>query len=206
MKTSNEFPWIGDHKSLSECYTNIQACNKYDPQEDNNTDLGSITDAKYIEEKDSEVFKKDDNGPVSVFDVAAYILKAIHSCTTMKLHKLLYYCQAWNLVWEDAPLFSQPIEAWANGPVIRVLYNFHKGKYTISYMDMSIGNENSLSVEQKRNVDEVLDYYGKMTAQNLIDLTHLESPWIKARAGAAPTERSTNEITLESMSEYYSSL
>ena len=29
----------------------------------------------------------------------------------MKLHKLLYYCQAWNLVWEDKKLFNEKIKS-----------------------------------------------------------------------------------------------
>ena len=62
---------------------------------------------------------------VSVFDVACYIMSKVKQCTTMKLQKLLYYCQAWYLVWNERPLFRENIEAWANGPVIRELYNFH---------------------------------------------------------------------------------
>ena len=69
---------------------------------------------------------------VSVFDVACYVMSRVKECTTMKLQKLLYYCQAWYLVWNDKPLFSENIEAWANGPVIRELYNFHKGLFTIT--------------------------------------------------------------------------
>ncbi|MDY6802276.1 MAG: DUF4065 domain-containing protein, partial [Cyanobacteriota bacterium] len=55
---------------------------------------------------------------VKVMDVAAYILKKLGPLSAMKLHKLLYYSQAWSLVWDEQPLFSERIEAWANGPVI----------------------------------------------------------------------------------------
>ncbi len=144
---------------------------------------------------------------VSVFDVALYILKRLgHSCSTMKLHKLLYYCQAWSLVWDDCPLFSQKIEAWANGPVIRTLFNFHKGMYEISVQDLSIGDDRNLNQNQKDTINTVLDSYGNKNAQWLINQTHIERPWREARQGLAPDERGTNEISLESMSEYYSSL
>ena len=63
---------------------------------------------------------------VSVYDVAQYILGKIGPLTTMKLQKLLYYSQAWSLVWDDKPLFAEEFEAWANGPVCRELYNMHK--------------------------------------------------------------------------------
>jgi hypothetical protein len=35
----------------------------------------------------------------------------------MKLHKILYYCQAWSLVWDDKPLFRERIEAWVTVPL-----------------------------------------------------------------------------------------
>ena len=147
------------------------------------------------------------NGPVSVFDVAKYILKKLgEPCSTMKLHKLLYYCQAWNLVWDETPLFTQPIEAWANGPVIRQLFNFHRGLYQLNYADLAIGNEDILSAKQKENIDEVLDFYGKKSAHWLIDQTHIEKPWQDARKGLASNERGDVVITLDAMQEYYSSL
>ena len=55
---------------------------------------------------------------MTVLDVAAYILERQGSMTTMKLQKLVYYCQAWSLVWDERPLFDESIEAWANGPVL----------------------------------------------------------------------------------------
>jgi len=60
--------------------------------------------------------------PASAHDVAAYILKNGGRMSVMKLQKLVYYSQAWHLVWEDKRLFSDRIEAWANGPVVPNLY------------------------------------------------------------------------------------
>ena len=50
--------------------------------------------------------------PVGVQDVAQYILDTLDGVTTKKLQKLCYYAQAWSLVWDDAPLFGDRIEAW----------------------------------------------------------------------------------------------
>ena len=44
---------------------------------------------------------------IQVFDVAAYILEKIGSMTTMKLQKLVYYSQAWSLVWDEKRLFEE---------------------------------------------------------------------------------------------------
>ena len=64
---------------------------------------------------------------LSVHDVAAYILKKQGEMSAMKLQKLVYYSQAWSLVWDEKPLFRAQIEAWANGPVVRSLYDVGGG-------------------------------------------------------------------------------
>lgn len=167
---------------------------------------GFANETQFVSNDAIEVEQDKSTGVVSAFDVARYILKKIKQCSTMKLHKLLYYCQCWNLVWEEKPLFYQPIEAWANGPVVRDVFNFHKGLYFISFDDFTIGNEQALSASQKRNVDEVLEFYGKKTAQWLIDQTHSEDPWRNARIGMGIGDAGANVITLDSMHSYYASL
>jgi uncharacterized phage-associated protein len=44
-------------------------------------------------------------------DVAAYILRGQGEMTAMKLEKLVYYAQAWSLVWDEEPLFKERVEA-----------------------------------------------------------------------------------------------
>lgn len=143
---------------------------------------------------------------LSVFDVSVYVLQKLGRMTTMKLHKLLYYIQAWYLVWEEDRLFNEKIEAWANGPVVRELFNFHRGMYEISYTDIPIGNPSKLTKSQIENIDDVLCFYGNKSAQWLIDQTHFETPWRNARKGLTSNERGNKEILLEDMMEYYSSL
>ena len=118
---------------------------------------------------------------IRVFDVAAYILERMGTMTTMKFQKLVYYSQAWSLVWDEKRLFEEDIEAWANGPVVRNLFDYHRGMYQIS--SMPIGNPRLLDQEQQDTVDAVLEYYGNQSAQWLIDLTHMEDPWIQTREG-----------------------
>lgn len=139
-----------------------------------------------------------------VTDVAAYVLSKAGPMTAMKLQKLCYYSQAWSLVWDEAPLFDEPIQAWANGPVIPVLYQQHRGSFTVT--QMAGGDPQMLTPDQAETVNVVLDSYGDLTAQQLSALTHAESPWIEARRGLAPTERGCVEITRESMTKYYSAL
>jgi uncharacterized phage-associated protein len=139
----------------------------------------------------------------SVHDVVSYILRKHGPTTAMKLQKLVYYCQAWSLVWDERPLFSARIEAWVNGPVVPALYRIHKGQFRISEW---CGNPDNLSRTQKETVDAVLRFYGPKTAQWLSDLTHRERPWQDARSGLKDAERGKSEISHASLHEYYSSL
>ena len=141
---------------------------------------------------------------LGVFDVAAYILKKRGKMTAMKLQKLVYYCQAWSLVWDEAPLFKENIEAWANGPVVRELFENLRGQFMVEFIEN--GDPKNLSKTQKETVNAILKYYGDKPAQWLIDLSHAEEPWKNARKGLAPMERGNNIISHDSMAEYYSSL
>jgi uncharacterized phage-associated protein len=136
-------------------------------------------------------------------DVAAYILKQLGSMPAMKLQKLAYYSQAWSLVWDDQPIFSDRIEAWANGPVIPSLYAQHRGIFLVETIP---GDADGLTLSERETVDAVLKYYGAQSSQWLSDLTHKEDPWLDARHGLPPGARSTEEITQAAMHEYYSSL
>jgi uncharacterized phage-associated protein len=137
-------------------------------------------------------------------DVAAYILGKRGNMTVMKLQKLVYYCQAWSLVWDERAMFADRIEAWANGPVIPALYRVHRGQFQMS--KWPYGNPDRLSQDARETVDAVLRYYGDQTAQWLSDLTHAEDPWRDARKGIPEGERGSAEITHAALHEYYSGL
>jgi uncharacterized phage-associated protein len=135
----------------------------------------------------------------TVLDAAAYILKRHGPMTTMKLQKLVYYSQAWSIVWDDDELFPEEIQAWKNGPVVRELYESHKGRFRVETIPG--GDDDALSEDQENTVDEVLSFYGEKSAQWLSDLTHLEDPWKEAWHKGA-----NSIITKEALAEYYSSI
>lgn len=143
---------------------------------------------------------------VSVFDVAKYIVRQFGEISAMKLQKLVYYSQAWSLVWEDSPLFREKIEAWVSGPVVRALYQLHRGKFLLKPNDISSGDIRKLHTTQKSTIDNVLRFYGDKDSQWLSDLTHIEKPWIKARRGLGELEKGSKEIILADMAEYYSTI
>ncbi|MFC3717114.1 Panacea domain-containing protein [Luteimonas soli] len=141
----------------------------------------------------------------TVHDVAAFILERAGSMSTMKLQKLVYYSQAWSLVWDGDVLFDSQIQAWANGPVCPELFQSHRGAYRVAREDIS-GDPNQLNQDQRETVEGVLSVYGDKTPQWLSDLTHVEDPWKLARAGVPEGANCSSEISRESMLNYYSSL
>lgn len=137
----------------------------------------------------------------TVQDVAAYILREQGSMSAMKLQKLVYYAQAWSLVWDDAPLFNEKIQAWANGPVVYDLYENHRGDFMVT--EWPWGDPAALTPVQAETVKAVLDAYGQFSARQLSHLTHSESPWRDARAGLPDTARSSAIISPEALVHYY---
>ncbi len=133
----------------------------------------------------------------NVLDMAEYILERKKPVPAMKLQKLVYYCQAWSLVWEDRPMYKGRIEAWANGPVTVELYGAHRGEYLL---DSVGGNSSRLLPSDTETIDAVLEHYGDRSSQWLSDLIHQESPWTDARGDLKRGERGSGETVLASMS------
>ena len=144
----------------------------------------------------------------NIFNTAKYILDNLGELSTMKLQKLCYYSQAWSLVWDDKPLFSEDFQAWKNGPVCYELFKAFQGNFSVTSSDIkpSMTAFPELTDNQKNTIDEVLKAYGDKNAQCLSRLTHLEDPWIIARQSASPDDSSVNIVTKESMAMYYGAL
>jgi uncharacterized phage-associated protein len=141
---------------------------------------------------------------ISVHDVAAYILKKQGPMSAMKLQKLVYYSQAWALVWDEKPLFRARIEAWANGPVCPALYVKHRGQFILK--EWPEGDPKAVKGDALATVKGVLNFYGDKSAHWLSELTHRERPWKDARRGLSLQDQSQEEITPAAMAEYYGSL
>lgn len=130
------------------------------------------------------------------------------SVINLKLQKLVYYIQAWSLGIHDRRLIDCDFEAWAHGPVCRVLYDRFKGsknlysfitREDVMYKDpMSLIDNGDLEF-----IDYILDNYGGFTGSRLESMTHREAPWIEARGNAKPMESCYNVISEDSMRKYY---
>lgn len=156
-----------------------------------------------------EVFREfglDDEEPApppDYRDVAKYILEHCDNMTAWKLQKLLYYAQAWHYTWTGERIIRQDFRAWGKGPVLPELYALHNGKYWLTAADFDFSGTRELPPDIKNSIDIMLEHYGKMSGDELVELTHSEEPWLKAR-GTLPADAHCDEvITVESMGEYY---
>ena len=116
-----------------------------------------------------------------MLDIAYYILDKCGQMSTFKLHKLLYMCQAWYMAWNNGcPLFYEDFEAWVNGPVIRELFNIHKGLYEIDKYLIK-GNINPIDKEITKQIDKVLFYYKSLDAIEFTIYFYNEPVWKQTR-------------------------
>ena len=133
------------------------------------------------------------------------ITNKVQSITHLKLQKLIYYCQAWSLVFYERRLFQENIEAWVHGPVVPSVYHFYK-RY--GYSDISVNSKDADESYLDRQAIEVINIvcnvYGQFTPKYLEYLTHSEFPWKNARSGLMPSKKSNRSISLSDMKEYYS--
>lgn len=137
-----------------------------------------------------------------VDDVAAALIMRTGPITTMKLQKLVFYCQAWHLTFTDSPLFLEKIQAWVKGPVVLELHRQHRGKYKLA--DWPTGHPDRLGSLESQTVKWVVEKYGRFSAEALSRMTHQEIPWIVARGLAADNEKSSEAISHDQMRAFYS--
>ena len=163
---------------------------------------------------------------VGIQDYARYVglsmlLKGL-SVSPLKLQKILYYQQSWNMAFfgREEVLFEDIPQAWVNGPVYPAIFQKYKSVVPgmcdhLTYKDFN-STEESASQDAKQLVeklgltkneielsDSVMTQYGAKTQNQLILLTHIERPWCESREGLMPYERCTKELSLTTMYEYY---
>jgi uncharacterized phage-associated protein len=136
----------------------------------------------------------------NVLDVAETVLKTAGPMDSFRLQKLVYYAQAYHLAYQDQPLFTEPIKAWVNGPVVPALYHIHKGQFGVETVD---GDSSKLTPDEANSVAMVLGIYGRHTSEWLVEQTHMEPPWLEAREGLPPDTKASPEIDIAAMKRYY---
>ena len=95
--------------------------------------------------------------------------------TNLKIQKLLYYVQAISLQVFEKIAFKEKIIAWSYGPVVNEVYQKYKENHSNEIKTEE--KVKKLSSGLEKVINEVIDSYGSMEANKLIDFTHEEEPW-----------------------------
>lgn len=148
------------------------------------------------------------NKELPVLLVADYLLhkakKEEKAITNKKLQKLLYYTQAWSAALRNEKVFEERIEAWIHGPAVKSVYlEYQKFGAKEIIKDVDPERLKEIPEEVAALIDQVWAIYGKYDGDYLEYLTHSEKPWQDARGILAPHVSSENEITFESMRDFY---
>jgi uncharacterized phage-associated protein len=138
---------------------------------------------------------------LDALDISGYLIRLAgcreqESLTNLKIQKLLYYAQGHALGLWSRILFPERILAWQLGPVVVEVYREYErfGSSSIPIpqdFDLSKFDTDTISL-----LEDVFGRYGNYSAAQLVDMTHAESPWRKARINS--------EISVKSMQDFFS--
>lgn len=144
---------------------------------------------------------------IKAINVASYLTSHVQDTTAMQLQKFLYYSQGCHLALHGQPLFEEPIEAWEKGPVVRKVFERHRGKRKIpawwSSAVKRTPSEDTFSDETKQILNMVAETLGSLNPDDLVESTHQESPWRTARRGIPDDAPSKEVIRLDDMKPYF---
>lgn len=110
--------------------------------------------------------------------VAKRILERKPGLTPMQLIKLVYICHGWRLGVRGEPLFNEPVEAWAYGPVIRSVYDAVRTYGSGPIPALADVPAEVFSADESKMIDWVVDYYSQFSGIRLSKMTHMpNTPW-----------------------------
>lgn len=104
--------------------------------------------------------------------------------TPMQLQKLLFFAQGYYLGCYGEPLFSDDINAWKHGPVVRSVYNRYSVFGGRGIDVMCDCQDSDFTKEQLRAMNIVYDKYAKYSGSALRAMTHEPgTPWSETEQG-----------------------
>ena len=148
--------------------------------------------------------------PPNIDDVCDALITYVHkagegaSLNRLKLQKLLYYLQAWHLALHGKPLFDGKFEAWVHGPVNRGIYSRFAGDHMYANITLADRRKDSeFTIDELSRIQPILDEYVPFSGTDMRRMTHIETPWLKAREGLDEFEKCTTPIDENLMADFY---
>lgn len=148
------------------------------------------------------ILKRGDNKLNSVIN---YIMNSnVSDITPKKLQHLLYYSYIWNLTLNNKILFNNCFKAGIHGPVIQEVDNKFNRYRGINIPTKLFNSDYILSDDEIDIINQVLNIYGKFNGNELESISTKELPWVDARQHISPIQMSNNQISNESIYDFYS--
>lgn len=133
----------------------------------------------------------------SIYDVVQWFQREEKpNIDAMKIQKVIFYAQSWSLALEKKKLIDSPFEAWVDGPVNRGLWEI------IKYQGGVEKKEHQIQPETFALLESIEETYGQESGGVLSSLSHKETPWVEARKGISPNQRSDVKLDESLMVEY----
>ena len=148
--------------------------------------------------------------PSKILMVISYIFECLGEVTPLALQKILYFIPGLFFSKYGTPLFNNDCEAWVHGPVYAEIYdmfsNFRYDPIDDPRFELLKGKSVNLDEKEREVVDLVVNTFGIYGGKTLERITHKEKPWKVAREGYSENEPSNEEISKESIKEYFVSV
>lgn len=114
-------------------------------------------------------------------------LSGNNDLTNLKLQKMLYFAQVEYLKEYGKPLFSENIQAWRYGPVVKEVYDWiisaGCGPYVITNFDVVLEDLSNIPDHICTFLDKIWEKYQEYSAWKLVKKTHENgSVWNKVYA------------------------
>ena len=117
----------------------------------------------------------DFTGSYTALEVAKHIIDKCSTdnklITNLQLQKILYYVQRFFLQKQKRALFSDEIEAWQFGPVVKEVYDYFCGSGAMTIYYIQIGGT-SIATEDAILIDKIVEEKRELNAWAMVKDTH----------------------------------
>src|SRR5690625_2610090 len=126
---------------------------------------------------------------LSVLDAAAFLVRIPKPLSWLKLQDLLYFAQAWHLVWDEELLFPEDITATHDGIEIAEIDSLLTGRFEVTPGHLRRGRPDRLDESRQQTLSGIVKFYADRSHFRLNDLIVSAEPWLNARKGAEKHEK-----------------
>jgi uncharacterized phage-associated protein len=112
--------------------------------------------------------------------------------TPVQIELLIYFGHGWYLALNGKPLFTNPIKAWRDGPVVEDIHKFYNKPKLDFQATLDLEKIKELKEVDLPFLDGIWEYYHHLGEIEMIQLCHEpESPWFHTY------EKSSRDVVID---------